>query len=95
MYLGQIVEVAPRDQLFKRPRHPYTRVLLAASMVEDNADHEVLAQLQGEPPSPIDPPSGCRFHPRCPLAQDICRVELTEVSVVGDDHTVTCHFWDA
>jgi len=95
MYLGQIVEVAPRDELFTNPRHPYTRVLLAASMLEDAGGNDaVLSQLQGEPPSPIDVPSGCRFHPRCPLAQDICRTDVPEVSRPGEDHIVTCHFWD-
>jgi peptide/nickel transport system ATP-binding protein len=95
MYLGQLVEVAPRDELFTRPRHPYTRVLLAASLVEQNADDEVLAQLKGEPPSPINPPSGCRFHPRCPLAQDICHTDVPAVSTAGEDHIVACHFWDS
>jgi oligopeptide/dipeptide ABC transporter ATP-binding protein len=94
MYLGEIVEVAPRDELFTRPRHPYTRVLLAASLVEESGDDEVLAQLKGEPPSPIDVPSGCRFHPRCPLAQDICQTDAPVVSTAGEDHIVTCHFWD-
>jgi oligopeptide/dipeptide ABC transporter ATP-binding protein len=94
MYLGKIVEVAPRDELFTRPRHPYTRVLLAASLVEQSGDEEVLAQLKGEPPSPIDVPSGCRFHPRCPLAQDICKTDVPAISRAGEDHTVTCHFWD-
>jgi oligopeptide/dipeptide ABC transporter ATP-binding protein len=95
MYLGQIVEVAPRDELFTKPRHPYTRVLLAASMVEEaGADVDVLAQLKGEPPSPIDPPSGCRFHPRCPLAQDICHTDVPGITRAGDEHIVTCHFWD-
>jgi peptide/nickel transport system ATP-binding protein len=94
MYLGQIVEVAPRDELFTRPRHPYTRVLLAASLVEEEGDHEVLALLKGEPPSPIDPPSGCRFHPRCPMAQDICHTDSPGISRAGDEHIVTCHFWD-
>lgn len=94
MYLGQIVEVAPRDELFTRPRHPYTRVLLAASLVEQSGDVEVLAQVTGEPPSPIDPPSGCRFHPRCPLAQDICHTDVPAISRAGDDHVVSCHFWD-
>ena len=94
MYLGQIVEVAPRDELFTRPRHPYTRVLLAASLVEQSSDEEVLAQLKGEPPSPINVPSGCRFHPRCPLAQDICHTEAPAISKAGHDHIVTCHFWD-
>src|SRR5687768_5623692 len=74
MYLGQIVEVAPREELFTNPRHPYTRVLLAASLAEEetSGEHELVSQLKGEPPSPIDPPTGCRFHPRCPMAQDIC-----------------------
>jgi oligopeptide/dipeptide ABC transporter ATP-binding protein len=94
MYLGQIVEVAPRDELFTRPRHPYTRVLLAASLVEESGDDEVLAQLKGEPPSPINPPSGCRFHPRCPLAQDVCHTDVPAVAIAGEDHIVTCHFWD-
>jgi oligopeptide/dipeptide ABC transporter ATP-binding protein len=94
MYLGQIVEVAPREDLFTNPRHPYTRVLLAASLVEQGGDGEVLAQLKGEPPSPIDVPSGCRFHPRCPLAQDICHTDVPEISQAGHDHIVTCHFWD-
>ncbi len=94
MYLGQIVEVASRDELFTRPRHPYTRVLLAASLADVDDGHEVLAALKGEPPSPIDPPSGCRFHPRCPLAQDICRTAEPAISRPGDDHIVTCHFWD-
>ena len=94
MYLGQIVEVATRDELFTRPRHPYTRVLLAASLTEESGDDEVLAQLKGEPPSPINPPSGCRFHPRCPLAQDICTTDAPAVSTVDEEHIVTCHFWD-
>lgn len=95
MYLGQIVEVAPRDELFSNPRHPYTRVLLAASMLEDAGGNDaVLSQLQGEPPSPIDVPSGCRFHPRCPLAQDICRTDVPGISRPGEEHIVTCHFWD-
>jgi oligopeptide/dipeptide ABC transporter ATP-binding protein len=96
MYLGKIVEVAPRDELFTNPRHPYTRVLLAASLAEQagaDADAMVL-QLRGEPPSPIDVPSGCRFHPRCPMAQDICSTVVPEIARAGDDHIVTCHFWD-
>jgi oligopeptide/dipeptide ABC transporter ATP-binding protein len=98
MYLGQIVEVAPRDELFTNPRHPYTRVLLAASLTEEHpagdTDTEMVLRLKGEPPSPIDVPTGCRFHPRCPMAQDICRTEIPLVSVAGEDHTVNCHFWD-
>jgi oligopeptide/dipeptide ABC transporter ATP-binding protein len=96
MYLGKIVEVAPRDELFTNPRHPYTRVLLAASLAEQaGADGDAMIhQLRGEPPSPIDVPSGCRFHPRCPMAQDICSSVVPETAHAGEDHTVTCHFWD-
>ena len=95
MYLGKIVEVAPRDELFTNPRHPYTRVLLAASLAEQaSGERRLVPRLRGEPPSPIDLPSGCRFHPRCPIAQDICTTDLPAVARPGDDHTVTCHFWD-
>jgi peptide/nickel transport system ATP-binding protein len=96
MYLGKIVEVAPRDELFTNPRHPYTRVLLAASLAEQAGAeaNAMVSRLRGEPPSPIDVPSGCRFHPRCPIAQDICRKVVPEVARPGEDHTVTCHFWD-
>jgi oligopeptide/dipeptide ABC transporter ATP-binding protein len=94
MYLGQIVEVAPRDELFTNPRHPYTRVLLAASLTEESTAGDLVLRLKGEPPSPIDVPSGCRFHPRCPMAQDICTTEVPLVSRAGEEHTVNCHFWD-
>ncbi len=96
MYLGKIVEVAPRDELFTNPRHPYTRVLLAASLTEQagtEAD-DMVSQLKGEPPSPIDMPAGCRFHPRCPMAQDICTPTSRSLPGRRPDHTVTCHFWD-
>jgi oligopeptide/dipeptide ABC transporter ATP-binding protein len=95
MYLGQIVEVAPREELFTNPRHPYTRVLLAASLAEEEqGTDEMVSRLKGEPPSPIDPPTGCRFHPRCPMAQDTCATTVPQLSRPGPDHTVTCHFWD-
>jgi peptide/nickel transport system ATP-binding protein len=99
MYLGQIVEVASRDELFTNPRHPYTRVLLAASLTEEEqaasaGDHDIITRLKGEPPSPIEPPSGCRFHPRCPLAQDICRTAVPQLAQAAEGHTVTCHFWE-
>jgi peptide/nickel transport system ATP-binding protein len=105
MYLGEIVEVAPRDELFRNPRHPYTRVLLAASLTEQSGSSELVQRLTGEPPSPIDPPSGCRFHPRCPRAHrlapadaecpEVCRAESPGVTDVAEEHTVRCHFWDA
>jgi peptide/nickel transport system ATP-binding protein len=96
MYLGKIVEIAPRDELFTNPRHPYTRVLLAASLAEQAGAeaNAMVSRLRGEPPSPIDVPSGCRFHPRCPIAQDICSSVVPDIARPGEDHTVTCHFWD-
>lgn len=94
MYLGQIVEVAPRDELFTNPRHPYTRVLLAASLSEESGSDDIVSHLKGEPPSPIDPPSGCRFHPRCPMAQDVCQTVVPPIAQAADEHIVTCHFWD-
>jgi oligopeptide/dipeptide ABC transporter ATP-binding protein len=94
MYLGEIVELAPRDELFANPRHPYTRVLLAATLAEDQGDEEMVTQLKGEPPSPIDPPSGCRFHPRCPIARlEVCSTVVPKVEHVAEEHTVRCHFW--
>lgn len=94
MYLGQIVEVAPRDELFNDPRHPYTRVLLAASLTEQSTGGDLVHRLKGEPPSPIDIPSGCRFHPRCPMAQDICATTLPPVDGPNLEHQARCHFWD-
>ncbi len=95
MYLGEIVEIGTRDEIFTNPRHPYTRVLLAASLAEDRGEEgDLVSRLKGEPPSPIDPPSGCRFHPRCPLAQDICTTNVPTVAHARAEHTVSCHFWD-
>lgn len=94
MYLGKVIEVATRQQLFTKPVHPYTQVLLAASIAEEEGAEEVVARLHGEPPSPMDPPSGCRFHPRCPLAQDICHEQAPEITHIADEHNVSCHLWD-
>jgi peptide/nickel transport system ATP-binding protein len=93
MYLGKICEVGAADAVYDRPAHPYTRALLAS--VPDPAPSVDVAEgdLSGEVPSPIDPPAGCRFHPRCPRAQDICRTTEPSVAQVGDgDHWVACHF---
>ncbi len=75
IYLGHAVEIGSREAIFGAPRHPYTRALLAATPVADPAARRDRVPLKGEPPSPIDPPPGCVFHPRCPLAFDRCRVE--------------------
>jgi peptide/nickel transport system ATP-binding protein len=85
MYLGRIVEVSPAEELFSRPRHPYTRMLLDA-VPDLGMTGRTRRPVQGEVPNPIDPPSGCTFHPRCPLANERCRAEIP-VAVEG----VACH----
>jgi oligopeptide/dipeptide ABC transporter ATP-binding protein len=100
MYLGHIVEIADRDTLFNAPRHPYTEILLAAVPVPDPRRRVQRTLLSGDPPSPARPPSGCRFHTRCPLAQPICaeqRPALTVRAAPADatppqEHRVACHF---
>jgi len=90
MYLGRIVEQAPTEQLFRTPRHPYTRLLID-TIPDLDAPNRARKQLAGEVPSPVNPPNGCRFHPRCPQAQDICK----KVAPVLDEENgrgVACHF---
>ncbi len=92
MYLGHIVEIADRDALFAKPVHPYTAILLSAAPVPDPRRKPVRLLLQGDPPSPANPPSGCRFHTRCPLAQPICREQRPELTPrEGAGHLVACH----
>ncbi|RMH69753.1 MAG: ATP-binding cassette domain-containing protein [Actinomyces sp.] len=91
MYLGKVCEIGPADTLYEQPRHPYTRALLA-SIPEPAPTVDVSeGNIEGEIPSPIAPPSGCRFHTRCPHADEICRSEEPETRLVGDDHVVACH----
>ena len=91
MYLGRIVELAATAALFASPRHPYTRALLAAAPVPDPRRRGEPPALIGEPPSPLAPPSGCAFHPRCPLAIDRCRHEAPPLLTGTDGHATACH----
>ena len=94
MYLGKIIEIASRRSLFSRPAHPYTRALLCAVPVPDPAKPRERITLAGDIPSPIDPPPGCRFHTRCPFAQNRCRTEepLLRALPGAADQKVACHF---
>ena len=94
MYLGKIVELADRDPLYARPHHPYTQALFAAIPVPDPVASREKARVvvAGEVPSSLAPPPGCRFHTRCPLAQERCRTEEPLLRPVGDGHDVACHF---
>ena len=97
MYLGRVVEVAPREALYADPRHPYAQALLAAIPVA-NPDPQIQAgfkpELQGEVPSPIDPPSGCPYHPRCKHAQAVCAERVPALTPLGAGHVVACHLYD-
>ena len=92
MYLGAMVENADTDSLYEHPRHPYAKVLLdaAPSMETDRADDKKAAVL-GELPSPINLPSGCRFHPRCPYADELCKKESPALRDLGGNHLCACH----
>jgi oligopeptide/dipeptide ABC transporter ATP-binding protein len=91
MYLGRIVEIAPRDALFSAPLHPYTEALLDSVPIPDPALRRERDVLPGEVPSPIRPPPGCHFHTRCPLAQARCRIEAPVMVQTAPDHFVACH----
>jgi peptide/nickel transport system ATP-binding protein/oligopeptide transport system ATP-binding protein len=90
MYLGHLVEEATTDQLFESPMHPYTQVLLSAVPTPDPRTKRERVVLEGELPSPIDPPSGCVFHTRCPYAQEACKLQCPTLQPVGTDHRVAC-----
>ncbi|NRS47175.1 ABC transporter ATP-binding protein [Brevibacillus sp. HB2.2] len=92
MYLGKMVEIARTDDLFAQPLHPYTAALLSAIPKPTPHRRQERIVLQGDVPSPANPPSGCRFHPRCPMAQERCSKEIPELIEVGQDRQVACHF---
>ena len=91
MYLGQIVEIAPKDALFSEPRHPYTRTLMTAIPRPDPHRHGARQLPGGDVPSPMNPPSGCRFHTRCPFVIDRCRDEMPALRKWSDGHFTACH----
>jgi peptide/nickel transport system ATP-binding protein len=93
MYLGRIVEASNTEALFKKPNHPYTQVLLREVPRLEDRHHE-FRPVKGEIPSPIDPPSGCYFHPRCPFAMDRCRLESPALREIAPDHISACHLND-
>ncbi len=94
MYLGQIVEYSPTEELYENPLHPYTKALFSAALPAHPDDQREEIVLTGEVPSPINPPSGCRFHPRCPFAMDRCAVEIPQQLDKGNGHLVACHLYD-
>ncbi|WP_313691803.1 ABC transporter ATP-binding protein [Halorarum halobium] len=94
MYLGQLVETGATDEVFESPRHPYTQSLLSSAPSVSGAGGESIT-LEGEPPDPVDPPSGCRFHPRCPVAEAGCETHVPAEYAVSPSHTHRCHFEDA
>ena len=92
MYLGSLVESAPARKLFANPRHPYTKALLSAIPSLDPDDRKESQKLEGEIPSPVNPPSGCKFHTRCPMVEARCRSEIPEWRELSAGHSVACHF---
>jgi len=91
MYLGRIVEIGPLWDVYSNPRHPYTQALLAAVPVPDPRARRIHPMPKGEIPNPINPPAGCRFHPRCPQAQDMCAEAEPHLVEVAPGHLVACH----
>ena len=94
MYLGQMVEEAPTDELFAQPLHPYTKALLSAVPLPNPMIKRERITLKGEVPSPINPPSGCVFHTRCPHATEICKKNVPVKRNVAPNHAVACHLYE-
>jgi oligopeptide/dipeptide ABC transporter ATP-binding protein len=94
MYLGRIVELAPAAQLFASPQHPYTAALISAIPLPDPKRRRLAALAEGDVPSPVNTPSGCRYHPRCPYAERLCREQEPALIEVTRGHFAACHFPD-
>ncbi|QTA37646.1 ABC transporter ATP-binding protein [Thermosipho ferrireducens] len=92
MYLGKIAEMAPKNILFEEPLHPYTKALMSAIPVPNPEYKKKRIILQGDVPSPVNPPKGCRFHPRCPVAKEICSKQEPQLKELNPGHYVACHF---
>ena len=95
MYLGQVSEIGPSDALYDNPAHPYTRALLSSMPSMDPDNRTEVAALAGDPPNPIDPPSGCRFHPRCAMAAPVCSQRVPARVVAGAKQAVSCLMYEA
>ncbi len=93
MYLGKIVEQGPVQQVFDDPLHPYSKVLRGASPIPDPTLSRKMLRMEGEVPSPLDPPTGCHFHPRCPQVMDICKKQYPSSISIGTERTVACHLY--
>jgi oligopeptide transport system ATP-binding protein len=94
LYLGEIVELGFRKNIFQSPKHPYTQALFSSTPVPDPDSGRKRIVLEGNVPSPADPPSGCRFHTRCPYVMDRCRIEKPEIHQIQDGHWAMCHLLD-
>ena len=94
MYLGKIVELAATTELYERPLHPYSIALFSAIPVPDPTLKRKRVVLTGEVPSPVNPPSGCRFHPRCDSAMQVCQTQEPKLLDVGNGHLVACHLFN-
>ena len=95
MYLGRIMEIADRESMFRHPRHPYTRALLSAVPLPDPGAARDRVVLTGDVPSPIDPPSGCYFRTRCPMATERCASEVPALREMAPGHQSACHYAEA
>jgi oligopeptide/dipeptide ABC transporter ATP-binding protein len=94
MYLGKIAEMSQGEELYSDPKHPYTQALLSAIPTPDPSHQKNRVILRGDVPSPINPPSGCYFHPRCPIAQENCKTDAPVLRNLGkhEPHLVSCHY---